>query len=647
MITPRVRVAMGMLATLCMLILATHPAQAAGPSVRVRSSVVRPDGSVQAVVAVSGLPAGQGLQASDFTVTDTGGTVSNLTVSPLATTGTRALSVALVIDTSGSTAGRPIADARAAADGFLASLPKGTTVSVISFGATVALLRAPSTNVAAARAVLRSLTAKGNTALYDALVFGARTLGGTTGQHNLVLFSDGKDTASRSTARDATTALRAVNATATVVGLRTGDYDGRSLASVARATSGSVLEVTGSAALAGAFATVARDLSSQYELTYSAARTAVKAFELRVALAAFASAVDTVTLLTPATALVRNPLPPLPQARGPLVPILSSPLGAALGLTAAFLALLLLLAPILVPSPDRGARRLLQRALGRPGDTKPDRSGDLEGVIHSALGRAAVDLLEKMPKRAASERLQFALVRSGWPLRAAEFRVIQAAVVLGAFLLGFGLGKTWWYGAVLAAVGVAIPRMLLARRIESRSRVFLKQLPQALDILASSLQAGMSFMQALDGLLRELRDPAAAEFGRVVAEVRLGMPLEDSLEAAAARIGSEDFTWVVMAITIQRRTGGNLALLMRTVAATLRERDQVRAQIRVLSSEGRLSAVILIALPFVLSGYISIVNPGYIGKLFEVRIGQYMVIGALTLMGVGVVWMRKVVRVDI
>lgn len=647
MITPRSRIATGMFVTVFLLLLATHPVQAAGPSVRVRSSVVRPDGSVQAVVAVSGLPAGKGLRASDFAVTDTGGTVSDLTVKNLATAGVQALSVALVIDTSGSTAGRPIADARAAADGFLAGLPKGTTVSVISFGATVKLLRAPSTDVAGARAVLRSLNASGNTALYDALVFGARVLGRTKGQRNLVLFSDGKDTASRATAREGTTALRTAKASTTVVGLRTGDYDGKTLAAVAKATAGSVVEVAGSAALAGAFATVARDLSSQYELTYSAARTAVKAFELRVALTAFASAADTVTLLTPATAIVREPLPPLPRARGPIVPALSAPVGVGVGLAAAFLAMLLLLAPILVPSPDRSARKLLRRALGRPTSKEPERRRELDGVIQSSLGRAAVELAEKMPKRAAHERLQFALVRSGWPLRAAEFRVIQTTATLAAFLLGFGLGRTWWYGAVLALVGAAIPRVLLARRIERRTKAFLRQLPQALDILASSLQAGLSFMQALDGLMRELNEPASVEFGRVLSEARLGMALEDSLEAAAARVGSEDFTWVVMAIAIQRRAGGNLAQLMRTVAATLRERDQVRAQIRVLSSEGRLSAVILIALPFVLSGYIQLVNPGYIGKLFEVRMGQYMVMGALTLMGVGVVWMRKVIRVDI
>ena len=115
----------------------------------------------------------------------------------------------------------------------------------------------------------------------------------------------------------------------------------------------------------------------------------------------------------------------------------------------------------------------------------------------------------------------------------------------------------------------------------------------------------------------------------------------------AERIDSDDFRWVTVAINIQRRVGGNLAELLETVAETLREREMVRRQISALSAEGRLSAVILTLLPIVLGIYMFVVNPDYIGTLFEETIGQLMMLGAAALMVVGVLWMRRLIDIDV
>jgi tight adherence protein B len=125
------------------------------------------------------------------------------------------------------------------------------------------------------------------------------------------------------------------------------------------------------------------------------------------------------------------------------------------------------------------------------------------------------------------------------------------------------------------------------------------------------------------------------------------MPLEQALESMAVRIGNEDFHWVVMAINIQRQVGGNLAQVLETTAGTLREREQLRRQVKVLSAEGRISAVILSLLPFLLAGYMAVVNPEYVGELFRHFIGKVMVAGALGLMVAGVLWMRKLVKIEI
>ena len=154
---------------------------------------------------------------------------------------------------------------------------------------------------------------------------------------------------------------------------------------------------------------------------------------------------------------------------------------------------------------------------------------------------------------------------------------------------------------VLALVAGAVcgvgPTMVLRRTLKRRTEKMREQLPDVLTIMASSLRAGHSFMQALDMVAREIPQPAATEFQRVVSEIRLGRPTDDALEALATRVGSADFRWAVLAVNIQREVGGNLAEILDNVADTLRERAMIRRQIQVLTAEGRLSAWVLAALP--------------------------------------------------
>jgi tight adherence protein B len=154
-------------------------------------------------------------------------------------------------------------------------------------------------------------------------------------------------------------------------------------------------------------------------------------------------------------------------------------------------------------------------------------------------------------------------------------------------------------------------------------------------------------MQALDTVAREIPQPAAIEFQRVVAEIRLGRPTDDALEALASRVGSPDFRWAVLAVNIQREVGGNLAEILDNVADTLRERAMMRRQIRVLTAEGRLSAWVLAGLPIAIGIYMFAVNPDYIGLLFTTKLGLFMLGTALVLLVLGVLWMRKIVDIDV
>ena len=188
---------------------------------------------------------------------------------------------------------------------------------------------------------------------------------------------------------------------------------------------------------------------------------------------------------------------------------------------------------------------------------------------------------------------------------------------------------------------------MLIHALRKRTERMREQLPDVLTIMASSLRAGHSFMQALDTVAREIPQPAATEFQRVVAEIRLGRSTDDALEALSERVGSSDFKWAVLAVNIQREVGGNLAEILDNVADTLRERAQMRRQIRVLTAEGRLSAWVLTLLPLGIAAYMFAVNPEYIGLLFTTRMGLFMVGVAVILLVLGVFWMRKIVDIDV
>jgi tight adherence protein B len=166
-------------------------------------------------------------------------------------------------------------------------------------------------------------------------------------------------------------------------------------------------------------------------------------------------------------------------------------------------------------------------------------------------------------------------------------------------------------------------------------------------ILASSLRAGHGFFQSVDLVAKEIGEPGSQEFGRVVSEVRLGRNVDEALNAMAERVGSDDFKWAVLGVNVQREVGGNLAEVLDTVADTVRERDAVRRQIRVLSAEGRLSIGILACLPFLVTLYMAKVNPDYLNLLFSTRVGQVMVATAACLEAVGIVWMKKIVNIDV
>jgi tight adherence protein B len=315
--------------------------------------------------------------------------------------------------------------------------------------------------------------------------------------------------------------------------------------------------------------------------------------------------------------------------------------------------LVLLIVAFLSADRDAATSGRVGRRLGKYSLTtrgKHDSSAPEVGALGgSQVARSAVDLAGRVvQKRDLDTNLGSKLEAAGVPLRPAEWLVIHvgAPIVLGLGLLllsGFKLLPA----LIGVAIGTIVPFAYLSIKESKRKAAFAAQLPDTLQLLAGSLSTGYSLPQATDVVVRESAAPMSVELGRSLVEARLGVPLEDSLEATATRMDSVDFAWVVMAIRIQREVGGNLAEILNSVATTMRERERLRRQVQVLSAEGRLSAVILGGLPLLLIVYMVLVRPEYISLLVTSSLGILMsVVGVALLVG-GSFWLRKVVKVEV
>jgi tight adherence protein B len=198
-----------------------------------------------------------------------------------------------------------------------------------------------------------------------------------------------------------------------------------------------------------------------------------------------------------------------------------------------------------------------------------------------------------------------------------------------------------------ALAGWLAMRLFVSIRISRRRAAFADQLPDVLQIIAGSLQSGFSLPQALDSVIREDTQPVAGEFSRALVETRIGGELETALDRVADRMESTDLRWSIEAIRIQRSVGGNLVEVLRTTGDTMRERASVRRHVRALSSEGRLSAYILIALPILVGSFLFVIRDDYMRPLYTTPLGLTMMTIGVGLVAVGSVWMRNVVKVEV
>ncbi|MGY1724645.1 type II secretion system F family protein [Blastococcus sp. SYSU DS0533] len=259
----------------------------------------------------------------------------------------------------------------------------------------------------------------------------------------------------------------------------------------------------------------------------------------------------------------------------------------------------------------------------------------------AAAGAAVEKALVKRGRLAAGAA---ALERAGIGTALPNFVLAVGATTLVGALAGAVLG-----GPLLALLLVVVvpfgAKLLVGFRAGRRQAAFADQLDDSLQLMSSSLRAGHSLLRAVDSVSQEAEAPTSEEFARIVNETRVGRDLAEALDDVAVRMGSDDFTWVAQAIAIHREVGGNLAEVLDAVGNTIRERNAIRRQVKALSAEGKLSAVVLMALPFGVTGFISLTNPGYLATFTESLVGYGMLAAAALMLVAGGLWLKKTVAI--
>lgn len=239
-----------------------------------------------------------------------------------------------------------------------------------------------------------------------------------------------------------------------------------------------------------------------------------------------------------------------------------------------------------------------------------------------------------------TERLDVAGIR----MPAAQLVVLVLSACTVSVALGLLLGQPLTGFMLIPAIPLGAAAFVTLRT-QRRRTAFALQLDETSQMLAGSLRAGYSFTQAMSMVGREAASPTAEEFARISNELRVGRSLSEAMEHTASRMRSDDFSWIAQAVAINREVGGNLADVLEGVSHTIRERAQLRRQVASLSAEGRLSAIILIALPFVIVAMLLVANPGYLNLLFTRPLGWMMLAVAVILLIVGSLWLRKTVQI--
>ena len=572
-------------------------------------------------------------QAPDLQITENGAPARNLTpVDPGAPA-----AIALVIDTSNSMSGQKLQDAINAASGFVSTQKDGNLLAVYGFDSQpypAARLSPDKTEIVTAISQLGTGGQSG-TALYGAVKMAASDLHTAPAQRRImILLTDGASQSDTATLDDALKAAEEAGVDVYPIGIATTGNAQAVLDQIAKATGGTSSVATNSSALASIYDTISAELGTSYTYLYQSSVAPGAPIKLEL------------------SAKGLNPVEQTLKAPGQLAPPSSNGGGlklpqGAVGrmMLAASVGLFVLLAMALILSARPSV--ILNKRIAPYTDQK--KRAELEADAADPTNLSLLHQLFIATERIIGsmnfwQRMSSTLEQADLPLRTAELFYIQmgSALVMGV-LTSVVLGKQGLFALAALAIGGLLPVMFVRMKAKKRLNLFENQLPETLITMAASLKAGHAFNQAVQSAVQEGAEPTAKEFSRVVAEIQLGAPSEQALQAMADRMDSYNFGFVVMAVNIQRTVGGSLADILDMVSDTVRQRQQFEKKVKALTAQGRMSAYVLVAMPFLMGLAIFALNPSYMSILFTSAIGKIMIAGSLVMMGIGSMIIRKIV----
>jgi tight adherence protein B len=535
----------------------------------------------------------------------------------------RAKSVVLAIDRSVSMQGQPLEDAIAAARAFVSAKPPADRIAITTFATESVLLTDFSTGTTDADTALRSIAVNPvqGTTLYDALVLSAEALAAEPLPGRVIIaVTDGNETRSEASLEDAIAAAQDAGASVYVVGIESKRFTPEPLKQLADETGGSYYGAASSEALAGVYQSIAEELRRTWQLRYfTAARPGE---ELTLEARAPGGEIAEATFEVPGVSVAT------PKSDSPVLPkrILEGWWGAlALGGAVATLVLLALVFALAAPRGSWLKARLGPHLGDREREVKQRRERERFAVA-SGLFHATERTLGHLR---FWRKLQDLLDRADMPLRTVEFLYLMSGSALIVGLVAAVIGPPMPLVLAALAVGALIPYGFVLTKARRRLKAFDAQLPDLLTTIAASLKAGHSFRQGIQAVVDEGQEPASSEFRRVLAETRLGRPMDGALAEMSRRVGSKNLEFVLTAVTIQRQVGGSLASIFDMVAETVRNRHQFARKVKSLTAMGRASAYVLIGLPFFVLGAVTLINAEYMGPLFHTSTGhKMMMIGA-------------------
>ena len=589
---------------------------------------------------VLSLPSRERLDPSTVQVLEDGRPVSDLTVVPSGGQA-RQFGIVLLIDASNSMRGKPIAAAMAAARTFAMQRSGEEQLAVIAFNGTEnVLLKFTNDGAVIDKALARPPALALGTHIYDGVMAGLQQL---TSAHiragSIVVLSDGTDTGSNATEAAAAAAARRAHVRVFTVGLQSDQFDSVALERLAHDANGQYSLATSAKQLQEIYAALGARFAREYLISYRSTAGAGEQVGVAVRVKGL-----------PGLALSGYQAPSLsgktsaPGAQGYHEAWWHKVWTSSL--TMIFVAFIVASLVALAIMALMGSRRR---------GTVSKRMAEFVSIPKTPEDeRPAAMLTDRVEE--GTERL---LSRTQWwgrfldELELAGITWSPRRIVLFAFI---GTFIVIWFlylvtgSPLVALLGLAIPfavRAFIRRKVARKRQLFAEQLPDNLQVLASALRAGHSFIGALSVVVEDAPEPSRSEFRRVIADEQLGVSLEDALHVVVERMESRELEQVALVAAVQRNSGGNTAEVLDRVTETIRERFELRRTVRTLTAQGRLSRWVVSLLPVFLLVVITLLNPSYMHTLYSSGAGKIALVFATAMVISGSLVIKRIVNIKV